>query len=130
STDDDPQPRGGLDTRSLALAARPPEGEEGSTPARWRSLRDHRRARWSRHPLAGARCSTTGRRGGLDTRSLALAARPPEGEEVSTLALWRSLLDHRKARSFRHPRAARPPEGCSRAHGTHLRLEPQAHQLV
>ena len=56
--------------------------------------------------------TTRSREGGLDTCSLALAARPPEGRwraylsprcatmtaagsEVSTPARWRSLLDHR-----------------------------------
>ncbi len=52
-----PQPRGsGLDTRSLALAARPPES------FRWRSLLDHRRA------FAGARCSTTGEQTAIPPR--------------------------------------------------------------
>ena len=71
-----------------------------STPARWRSLLDHRRARpppsWrpASHPdLRGAtpslRFSTpapAAARRGLDTRSLALAARPPESSTTAELA--------------------------------------------
>jgi hypothetical protein len=115
--------------------------EEVSTPARWRSLLDHRRTasrasttmRRTREqtstPAYPSRCCAfqpdddPQPRGGLDTRSLALAARPPEGwrarphheprrtspvvapstyddaqpREVSTPARWRSLLDHRRA---------------------------------
>ena len=139
-------------------------------------------ARRSRHPLAGARCSTIGMlwrppqpppcgtraptapgavplpvaalstamptpppRGGLDTRSLALAARPPEAgglvhhrhepagssrdplpfvpmptrsrEEVSTPARWRSLLDHRRADVPLHHR-----ENCRNLHCASCRL--------
>ena len=124
STDDDPQPRGGLDTRSLALAARPPESWRASS-----TTADAAPGRRSRHPLAGARCSTTSAgafqpdddpqpRGGLDTRSLALAARPPEAgafqpmttrsrEEVSTpLAGARCSTTGRLARLLNHRPAA------------------------
>ena len=138
--DADPQPRGGLDTRSLALAARPPEGatERTSHPLAALSLLDHREggvidtrslalaaatastrslasprrwrlstrcrpaaARRSRHPLAGARCSTTG-----GWRLLNLMPTRSR-EEVSTPARWRSLLDHRRlARLLNHHPAA------------------------
>jgi hypothetical protein len=69
STPDDPQPRGVV-----------------STPARWRSLLDHRRAPREAHPRRPTRrllrrCAFNpahrSARRGLDTRSLALAARPP-----------------------------------------------------
>ncbi len=114
------------DALTLATAesreCRPPVESEVSTAARWRSLLDHLRGdvggraarapgrgRVSRPPVLGV--------GGLDSRSLALAARPPQrrrrwssrpspwarasvetsgrrGSEVSTAARWRSLLDH------------------------------------
>ncbi len=103
-----------------------------STTARWRSLLDHlpRPPRWSSRPSPRARArveTSDPPTGGLDSRSLALAARPPTpptqvveppeppGEdesrdlrrtrpEVSTTARWRSLLDH----------LPRPPRWSSR----------------
>ena len=101
----DLQPRrSGLDTRSLALAARPPAWPTTAMPHPARSpdpapylllaaLLDHPRPatarEWSRHSLAGARCSTTG---GL---SLALAARPPESSNTSTRWCQQTADDHR-----------------------------------
>src|SRR6478735_5461239 len=118
---------GGFET----VAARPPQRPpapprqqtaslRGAFPSlRFQTLNSRSREAWSRHPLAGARCSTTGEldhrragarpvtrasavlsaslrfskplnsaaaRRGLDTRSLALAARPPESSTTAELA--------------------------------------------
>ena len=75
---------GGLDNRSLALAARPPHVTAGQVVEPTRG---------PRQPLAGARCSTTSR---ATTR---WSSRPSPGRtptEVSTTARWRSVLDHRR----------------------------------
>src|SRR4051812_33070585 len=96
---------------------------------------------WSRHPLAGVRCSTTGvvsalarwavaarppewsrhslggrclvaHRGGLDTRSVSGGCSTTG--VVSTPARWRSLLDHRSGLDTRSLRAnAGSPEGVA-----------------
>ena len=76
--DDGPQRRGGLDTRSLALAARPP-GRLARLLNRSRGLPGGPRPRAVPLPVAAPSNPMT-------TRSR---------EEVSTSAHWRSLLDHR-----------------------------------
>ncbi len=136
--------RTGLDTRSLALAARPPEGP--TTALRHPGADRHPaavplpvccvfhhpgpepRGSWSRHSLAGARCSTTGGANhspappGSRPRPRAVPlpvaasfrhprTRSRDGTLVSTLARWRSLLDHRTAAA--HPQPA--PYPCRRA---------------
>jgi hypothetical protein len=64
--------------------------EQVSTPARWRSLLDHRRGEGNHGRLA-VPLPVAAPYNPMPTRSR---------QKVSTPARWRSLLDHRKAPSY------------------------------
>ncbi len=96
--------RPGLDTRSLALAARP-AATSAVEPVETHPTVEPVETR-SRHPLAGARCSTSSRTsggracrdppGGRACRDLDRADGRACRDPVSTPARWRSLLDQQQ----------------------------------